>query len=371
MNQTIYLDNAATTPLSPEVLEAMMPYMKEQFGNPSSAYVLGRRTRSAIEAARRSVASMLGVKNSTIYFTSGGTESNNTAIASAVRDLGCKHIITSRIEHHAVLHTVKHYARCSFVKLTPYGEVDYTDLNAQLREQADRGIKCLVSLMHANNEIGTLLEIERVGQLCRQYGAVFHSDCVQSIGHYPIDLAGCGVHFASASGHKFHGPKGIGLLYIAEGVAASPLILGGAQERNMRAGTENVYGIIGFARALEIAMSNFEQDSKHIKGLKEQLRTGLKETVPDLVIHSPDHSLYTVLSVGFPDKDLLTTFFDMAGICVSGGSACSSGDDAPSHVMAALNKTDFATVRFSFSKYNSPAEIDKTIDVVKNLFHVV
>lgn len=376
MDKIIYLDNAATTALSPEVLEAMLPYLQEQFGNPSSAYSLGRKTRSAIEAARRTVASLLDVKPNTIYFTSGGTESNNTAIASAVRDLGCTHIITSPIEHHAVLHTVAHYSNTenvpySLVKLTPNGEVDYNDLEAALREQTDQGNKCLVSLMHANNETGALLEMERVGRICRHYGAVFHSDCVQSIGHYPINLAESGVHFASAASHKFHGPKGAGLLYIVEGVAASPLLLGGAQERNMRAGTENVYGIVGFAKALELSMKNFAQDSIHIISLKEQLKTGLSQAIPEVTFHSPEHSLYTVLSVGFPDKYMLTTFFDMAGVCVSGGSACSSRDSSPSHVMAALNRTNYTTVRFSFSKYNTCAEIDKTIDVVKSLFHVV
>lgn len=377
MDKIIYLDNAATTALSPEVLEAMLPYMQEQFGNPSSTYSYGRTTRSAIERARRSVAQILGVKATSIYFTSGGTESNNTAIASAVRDLGCTHIITSPIEHHAVLHTVEHYSKAkgilySFVRLTADGEVDYKDLENQLAEQAKDGKKCLVSLMHANNETGALLNIERVGDLCRTHGAIFHSDCVQSIGHYPIDLAECGVHFASAAGHKFHGPKGTGILYVAENVYAAPLIYGGGQERNMRAGTENVYGIVGFAKALELAMAHYGPERAHITALKEQLKRQLLETIPGVSFHSPENSLYTVLSVCFPDNgqnDMVIMQFDMSGVCVSGGSACSSGEDAASHVMKALGRTACATVRFSFSKYNTSDDIEGAVEAAKVIFH--
>src|SRR5688500_12302688 len=254
----IYFDNAATTSLDKEVLEAMLPYMTSHFGNPSSIYSYGRETRLAIETARKTVAKLLNANPGEIFFTSGGTESNNTAIASSIRDLGCEHIITSPIEHHAVLHTVEHFdhtdtVSTSFVKILPDGHVDIQDLEQQL---ASIKKKCLVSLMHANNEIGNILDINTVGTLCKKYKAIFHSDCVQTVGHYPIDLRKTPVHFISAAGHKFHGPKGIGILYVNENVKIKPLIFGGGQERNLRAGTENLYGIIGFAKALEMATAN-------------------------------------------------------------------------------------------------------------------
>ena len=277
----IYFDNAATTALDKEVLEAMLPYLTTHFGNPSSIYSYGRETRLAIETARKSVAKLLNAHPGEIFFTSGGTESNNTAIAAAVHDLGCRHIISSPIEHHAVLHTVEHYGAgdvsCSFVKLLPNGHIDLQDLEEQLSSCEDR---CLVTLMHANNEIGNLLDINSVGNLCKRYNAIFHSDCVQTVGHYPLDLRKTPVHFISGSGHKFHGPKGAGLLYINDNVKIHPFILGGSQERNMRAGTENVYGIVGFAKALEMAMADHEKDHAYIQSLKtymiEKLRKNIK-----------------------------------------------------------------------------------------------
>ena len=376
MEQIIYLDNAATTSLDSKVLDAMLPYMQQQFGNPSSAYSLGRNTKTAIEAARKNVAGILGVKPSTLFFTSGGTESNNTAIASAVNELGCTHIITSAIEHHAVLHTVEHYCHSknitfSFVNLTEAGEVDYKDLKKRLSLQSSQGKKCLVSLMHANNEIGTLLDIALVGSLCREHGALFHSDCVQTIGHYPINLKEYGVHFASAAGHKFHGPKGTGLLYVSDEIKAYPLIFGGSQERKMRAGTENVYGIVGFAKALELATAGFDSDSEYIVGLKNFMKEELSRAIPGMSFNNPDNSLYTVLSACFPkneQSDFLVTLFDMKGVCVSGGSACSSGDGG-SHVIKALGKSDAcATIRFSFSKHNTREEISKVVGMAASIF---
>ncbi|HVG15658.1 MAG TPA: cysteine desulfurase family protein, partial [Chitinophagaceae bacterium] len=271
--ERIYLDNAATTPLDKEVLDAMLPYLNTHFGNPSSIYSYGRETRLAIETARKSVAKILGAKPGEIFFTSGGTESNNTAITAAVRDLGCTHIITSAIEHHAVLHTVEHLQKSgvitlSYVELFENGGVNYDDLEKQLSELSKEGKKCLVSLMHANNEIGTLLDLAKAGAICEKYEALFHSDCVQTVGHYPIDLQGLNVQFISAAGHKFHGPKGVGVLYVKEGVQIQPFIFGGGQERNMRAGTENVYGIVGFAKALQIAERDYQKDSAYIKALK-------------------------------------------------------------------------------------------------------
>ena len=373
----IYFDNAATTALDPEVLEAMMPYLTQHFGNPSSIYSYGRETRLAIETARKTVAKLLGVQPRNIFFTSGGTESDNTAIAASIRDLGCNHIITSPIEHHAVLHTAEHYCACdeitsSFVNLTETGAIDYTDLENQLKQYTEAGNKCLVTLMHANNEIGVLLSIKKVGELCKTYGAIFHSDCVQTIGHYPVDLSRIHVHFVSAAGHKFHGPKGVGVLYVSDDVHIKPFIFGGGQERNMRAGTENVYGIVGFAKALEIAMRDYEKHSTYIKDIKAYMKKSLQENIPGVSFNDTPDSLYTVLSACFPKtekSEFLLMNLDMANICVSGGSACSSGTNIGSHVIHALHKdNDCTTIRFSFSKYNTKEEVDRVVKKLKE-FH--
>jgi cysteine desulfurase len=369
----IYFDNAATTALDPEVLGAMLPYMETHFGNPSSIYSYGRETRLAVENARKSVARLLGASPGEIFFTSGGTESNNTAIATAIRDLGCLHIISSPIEHHAVLHTVEYHGgnkdvTTSFVKLKPSGEIDLTDLESQL---ASSKVKTLVTLMHANNEIGTLLPFKKVGELCKKYDAIFHSDCVQTVGHYPMDLSQLHVHFISASGHKFHGPKGTGILYVNSEINIKPFIMGGGQERNMRAGTENVYGIVGFAKALELAMENYERESAYIRELSAYMRDRLEKNIQGLSFNSGNQSLYTVLSVCFPKNEkteFLLMNLDINNICVSGGSACSSGADIGSHVMKALNKNDdYVTLRFSFSKYNTKEEVDRVVEKVREL----
>ena len=372
----IYFDNAATTAIDPEVVEAMLPYLTTHFGNPSSIYSYGRETRLAVENARKSVASILGVRPGSIFFTSGGTESNNTAICSSIRDLSCKHIITSPIEHHAVLHTVEHYSglsgiTSSLVKLDREGRVDLNDLESQLETQAKLNKKCLVSLMHANNEIGVLLPIKKVGEICKKYDAVFHSDCVQTVGHYPINLSEINVHFISAASHKFHGPKGVGVLYVNDQIHIKPFIFGGGQERNMRAGTENVYGIVGFAKALEIAMRDYEQVSAKIEDLRSYMMKELKSAFPEVCFNNTTGSLYTVLSVGFPKtekSEFLLMNLDIANICTSGGSACSSGADIGSHVMQALNKAeDYVTIRFSFSKYNTKEEVDEVVKKIKEL----
>lgn len=377
MSHTIYFDNAATTRLNPQVLDAMLPYLTNHFGNPSSTYSIGRTTRMAIETARKSVAQLLGVKASNIYFTSGGTESNNTAIIAAIRDLGCTCIITSPIEHHAVLHTVEYYGiqhqlPVLYVALTADGGIDYNDLEQQLKEQTSQGHKCLVSLMHANNEIGSLLNIKSVGALCEQHGAIFHSDCVQTVGHYPLNLSEIGVHFVSGAGHKFHGPKGVGILYVHPSLKIQPFIYGGGQERNLRAGTENVYGIVGFAKALELAMQSYETDSQYIAGLKQYMKEALVQAMPAISFNGPEESLYTVLSVCFPKnrktEDLLF-HLDLQGVCVSGGSACSSGGGG-SHVMKALQKTnECITLRFSFSKDNTREEIDQVMAILKSVLN--
>src|SRR5687767_13847378 len=300
----IYLDNAATTSLDPEVLEAMMPYLTEKFGNPSSIYSYGRESRLAIENARKVVAKILNAHPAEIFFTSGGTESSNTAINASIRDLGCRQIITSPIEHHATLHTVEsiyHHgeAALSFVKLLPNGHIDMEDLERLL---ANSNEKCLVTLMHANNEIGNMLDIHAVGNLCKMYGAIFHSDTVQTVGHFPFDLRNTPVHFITGAGHKFHGPKGVGLLYVNENVKIKPYIHGGSQERNMRAGTENLYGIVGFAKALELATAHFKEHSQYMQDLKVYMMDCLKKNIPGATFNGDPlgRSLYTVLSVSFP-----------------------------------------------------------------------
>ena len=371
----IYLDNAATTALDKEVLDAMMPYMTSHFGNPSSIYSYGRESRLAIETARKTVAKILNAHPGEIFFTSGGTESDNMAISSAIHDLGCRHVITSPIEHHAVLHAVEHFdhddvVTSSFVKIFPDGHVDLNDLEEQLASRSER---CLVSLMHANNEIGNLLDIYAAGEICKKYNAIFHSDTVQTVGHYKLDLRSKPVHFATGAGHKFHGPKGIGILYINDNIKVNPMIFGGGQERNMRAGTENLYGIVGFAKALEIADANMENDSAYIQSLKTYMIEQLQKQIKGVQFNGDyaGKSLYTVLNVSFPktEKSEMILFnLDMQGICVSGGSACSSGADVGSHVIRAIsNNPNLVPVRFSFCKHNTKEEIDTVVAKLKDL----
>ena len=373
----IYFDNAATTSLDPEVLAVMMPFLTEKFGNPSSIYSYGRETKMAIENARKSVAKMLNATPGEVFFTSGGTESTNTAITAAIRDLGCKHIVTSPIEHHATLHTVEHMAnfglaKLSFVKLTDKGHIDLAHLEELLAGSNERS---LVTLMHANNEIGNLLKIKAVGDLCEKYGAIFHSDTVQTLGHYPIDVKKIKVHFINGAGHKFHGPKGVGILYVNENITIKPYINGGAQERNMRAGTENIYGIVGFAKALEIATARYDEDSAYVKSLKGYMAEQLTQKFPGIIFNGDTNgsSLYAVLNVSFPmteRSDMLLFNLDMAGICVSGGSACTSGANSVSHVIKAIyngHAADMVPIRFSFSRHNTKEEVDAVVEKLKEL----
>jgi cysteine desulfurase len=371
----IYFDNAATTTLDPAVLEAMLPYLTDKFGNPSSIYSYGRESRLAIENARKSVAKLLNAHPAEIFFTSGGTEASNTAILASVRDLGCTHIITSPVEHHATLHTVEHLkergeATLEYVDILPNGHVDMADLEKKLA--ASKG-KTLVSLMHANNEIGNITDIHAVGALCAKYGAIFHSDTVQTVGHYAFDLKTTPVHFITGAGHKFHGPKGVGMLYVNEKIRIQPLIHGGGQERNMRAGTENLYGIVGFARALELAMSALEQESAHIRELKSYMAMQLKAAIPGVTFNGDPFgdALYTVLNVGFPrteKSDMMLFNLDINHVCASGGSACSSGTDQGSHVIRAFaDDPDRVAVRFSFCKNNTKEEVDVVVEKLKNM----
>lgn len=373
--QRIYFDNAATTSLDPQVLEAMMPFLTERFGNPSSIYSYGRETRLAIETARKSVAKILNAHPAEIFFTSGGTESSNTAINAAIFDLGCTHIISSPVEHHATLHTVENlyhrgHASLSYVKLLPNGHVDLENLEELL---AGHDGKTLVTLMHANNEIGTLLDIHAVGNICKRYNAIFHSDTVQTVGHFPFDLRNTPVHFITGAGHKFHGPKGVGILYINENVKIKPYIHGGSQERNMRAGTENLYGIVGFAKALELATEHYEKDSAYINSLKLYMMEQVKQHIRGAAFNGDPlgKSLYTVLSVSFPktEKSEMILFnLDINNICASGGSACTSGADQGSHVIRAINNNpNQVTVRFSFSKQNTKEEVDFVIGKLKEM----
>jgi cysteine desulfurase len=371
----IYFDNAATTSLDPQVLEAMMPYMTEKFGNPSSIYSYGRESRLAIENARKSVAKILNAHPAEIFFTSGGTESTNTVFSSCVKDLGCTRIITSPLEHHATLHCAEHYdhtdeAKAFYVNVLPNGHIDLEHLENLLAASSE---KTLVSLMHANNEIGNLLDIFAVGELCKKYKALFHSDTVQTVGHYPFNLRETPVHFITGAGHKFHGPKGVGILYINENVSIKPYIHGGSQERNMRAGTENLYGIVGFAKALELATQNHIADAAHIKEIKLYMAQQLEQQVPGVHFNGDvfGDSLYTVLNASFPktEKSEMILFnLDINSICASGGSACTSGVDLGSHVIRAINNNpNLVPVRFSFCKHNTKEEVDFVVAKLKGL----
>ena len=374
----VYLDNAATTPIHPLVVEAMLPVLANQFGNPSSIHSYGREVRTVIEGARKKVAQLLNTSPSEIFFTSGGTEADNMAIRCCVHDLGVTHIITSSIEHHAVLHTAEDMEKRGLVKLSlvnvdKAGQVDFNHLERLLKVEG----KTLVSLMHANNEIGTMISIEQVGSLCRKYNAWFHSDTVQTLGHYVHDLAALPIDFITGSAHKFHGPKGVGFLYINNRVKIKPYITGGAQERNMRGGTENVYGIVGLAKSLEIAYEHIESDIKEISALKKYMMDELKASIPGVEFHGdqrPEHSLYTVLNVCFPpceNAEMLLFSLDIAGIACSAGSACSSGSNVGSHVLKGIGSDpNRPTIRFSFSRFNTKEEIDYCLEKVREPFLV-
>ncbi|MCU0450893.1 MAG: cysteine desulfurase [Bernardetiaceae bacterium] len=382
----VYFDNAATTALDPEVLEAMMPYLTEFYGNPSSIHGHGSKVRAAVEQARKKVAALLNTSPSEIFFTSGGTESDNTAIRCAVHTLGLRHAITSPLEHHAVLHTLEHLTKenglaMSLLRTDAQGQVDLEHLEQLLRSHP----RTLVSLMHGNNEVGTLTNLVAVGEICHRYGAVFHSDTVQTVGHFPLDLQKLPVHSLVGAAHKFHGPKGVGFLYLRHDTKITPFITGGSQERNMRGGTENVYGIVGLAKALEIAYRDLEAHVAHIKGLKRHFMARLRELFGDTIRFNGasgqlDDSLYTVLNVNFPASeagDMLLMQLDINQVSASGGSACSSGSNVGSHVLAALAPANpylldpaRQSVRFSFSKYNTLAEVDATLEKLATIFQL-
>jgi cysteine desulfurase len=369
----VYLDNAATTPLDPEVFEAMKPFMLEDFGNPSSTHSHGRKVRAAIESSRKAVAELLNCTPGEIIFTSGGTEADNAIITGAIKTYNIKNAISSPIEHHAVEHTLhtlekRGDIKLHFVQLDEKGHVDLAHLESLLKEFPN----ALVSLMHANNEIANLLDIEKVGELCAQYNAYFHSDTVQTMGHYKHDLKKLKVHGLTAAAHKFHGPKGIGFMYINKDKKIQPMIHGGAQERNLRGGTENTYGIIGLAKALQICYREMEEHETKINSLKQYMIDKLKAAVPGISFHGDSDnlkgSLYTVLNVSFPESEeneMMLFNLDLQGISASGGSACSSGASTGSHVLNALYPgSKRGAVRFSFSKFNTKEEIDFAVEKV-------
>lgn len=371
----VYLDNAATTPLDPEIIREVCAVMENTYGNPSSIHSHGREARTVVEKSRKAIANLLGTSPSEIFFTSSGTEADNMAIRCGIIDHNITHAITSRIEHHAVLHTFEALEKAgtiklSFVNIDEKGNIDY----AHLEELLKNNERSFVSIMHANNEVGTLSDMERIGDLCETYNAIYHCDTVQTMGHYKHDLARLKAHFVVCSAHKLHGPKGVGFLHISHRIKINPLIYGGAQERNMRGGTENIYGIVGLAKALQMAYADMEHHQEHIQSLKTYMIEQLIANIPGVQFNGEtdaDKSLYTVLNVSFPEMemaDMLLFSLDIAGISASGGSACSSGSDIGSHVLTAIGASSTRpSVRFSFSKYTTKEEIDYTVAKVKEL----
>ncbi|NOW93924.1 cysteine desulfurase family protein [Mucilaginibacter sp. SG564] len=371
----VYFDNAATTPLDPEVLKEMYKVMENHYGNPSSIHAHGREARTLIERARKTIAGLLHTSPAEIFFTSSGTEADNTAIRCGIVDHNITHAITSHIEHHAVLHTLEAMEKSGIIKLSfvdvdNKGNIDYNHLETLLKNNE----RSFVSIMHANNEIGTLSDMIRIGDLCEAYNAIYHCDTVQTMGHYEHDLSKLKAHFLVCAGHKLHGPKGVGFLHVNHRIKIKPFIYGGAQERNMRGGTENIYGIVGLAKALELAYSEMEQHRNHIQDLKTYMMGKLTDQIPGISFNGetdPEKSLYTVLNVAFPEMemgDMLLFNLDIAGISASGGSACSSGTDIGSHVLTAINASSSRpSVRFSFSKYSTKEEVDYVVAKVREL----
>jgi len=375
----VYLDNAATTPLAPEVAEVMIPILQSEFGNPSSTHYFGRQAKAHIENSRRTVAKLLNCSASEIIFTSGGTEADNMALFTAVQELGVERIISSTIEHHAVGHTIEHLAisngiEACWLKLDSKGHISLSELESLLKD----GKKTLVSLMHANNEIGTLIPIHDVSALCRKYGAYFHSDTVQTMAHYAFDLKTLDIDFITCAAHKFHGPKGVGFLYTNKNIPLKSFIHGGSQERGLRGGTENVYGIVGLAKALELANEHMEEHQIHVQELKTYMIGELKKLFADVTFHGdtdPSKSLYTVLNVCLPSTPkagMLLFTLDLKGVACSGGSACTSGATKGSHVLEGINAdVTRPNARFSFSRYTTKVEIDFAIEQLASVYEKV
>ncbi len=371
----VYLDNAATTSLRPEVIAEMIKVLSEEYGNPSSTYAVGRSARSLIEASRKSIAKQLNASSSEIIFISCGTEANNWIIRSAVRDLQIKRIITSKMEHHAVLYAAKQMQKeydvdLEFVNILPNSEIDYAHLEQLLADE----VPTLVSLMHVNNEVGTELDLKRVADLCQKHQALFHCDTVQSVGKTEIDLKEIPVDFIVASAHKFHGPKGIGFAFIRKNNVLKPMIFGGEQEKGMRAGTEAVHQVVGMAKAFEISYDKLDEERNHIQEIKKYCQSKLQEVYPDVKFNGNQTGFYNIVNVLLPmseEKASMMLFqLDMKGIAVSRGSACQSGSQKPSHVLSEfLNETDLRkpSLRVSFSHETTREDIDLLIDVLQSV----
>ncbi|WP_203258241.1 cysteine desulfurase family protein [Hyunsoonleella ulvae] len=377
--QQVYFDNAATTQMREEVVSAMTDVLKNVYGNPSSSYGLGRSSKSLIENSRKTIAKLLNVSASEIIFTSGGTEADNLALRCAVRDLGVTHIITSKIEHHAVLHTIEALQKefnidVTFLHLDKYGTIDYEQLEMLLKTNTN----VLVSLMYVNNEIGNVLDLKRVADLCETNNALFHTDAVQAIGHYNIDLKAIKIDFLAASAHKFHGPKGVGFIYINKHNIVKPLIFGGEQERGLRAGTESVHNIVGLEKAMVMAYEKLESEMTYIKSLKSYFISRIKADIPDVVFNGlsndMDRSTYTLANVRLPIPKQKSAMFlfqlDLKGIACSRGSACQSGSNQKSHVLTEIlsaEDLEKPSLRFSFSIYNTKEEVDYVVSVLKHM----
>ncbi|TDE53003.1 cysteine desulfurase family protein [Flavobacterium sp. GT3P67] len=371
----VYLDNASTTAIRAEVIQEMTKVMTEDYGNPSSTHSLGRAAKSILELSRKSIAKNLNATAQEIIFTSCGTEANNWILRSAVKDLQVKRIITSKIEHHAVLYTAlvleKEFdIQIDYVDVKPNGEIDITHLVELLSQEK----KTLVSLMHVNNETGTVLDLERIGRICQEHNVLFHSDTVQSIGKAAIDLQTIPVDFIVASAHKFHGPKGVGFAFIRKNSGLQPLFFGGEQEKGLRAGTEALHQIAGMAKALEVSYTNLETEQNHIAELKNYLIAQLKIEFPEFKINGNPDGFYTVLNVLLPFAEAKTAMIlfhlDMKGIAVSRGSACQSGSIKPSHVLAemlSIEDLKKPSLRISFSHFNTKEDIDLLIEALKSI----
>ena len=377
MGRRVFLDNASTTPMHQEIIDMMSDMMKSTFANPSSVHSSGREAKVIIENARKTIADLLNTSPGSIFFTSGGTEADNMAIRSTIQDYNIQHVVTSKIAHHAVLYPLQDLENKNIIKIT-YVDIDNDGIISlsHLKDILKNNSRTFVSIMHANNEIGTIQDIKKIGEICNDYNAIFHSDTVQTIGHYPFNMEDLNVHFMAASAHKFHGPKGVGFIYISDKIKISPLLRGGGQERNMRAGTENVCSIAGLSMAMQIAYKNLEEETNYIKGLKKHMIKRLKTELNDVQFYAKctdlENSLYTVLSCHFPETDIsemLIFNLDILGISCSGGSACNSGVSKGSHVLKEVfPDSKRPGIRFSFSKYNTKDDVDFTITKLKELF---
>ena len=375
----VYFDNAATTPLDKKVLEKMLPYMEQGYGNPSSIHKKGREIKSAIEKSRSKIAELLSCEPGEIFFTSGGTEADNMFLINTVIEKNIDTLITTKLEHHAVLHCCDYLSKVNktkirFVETNEKGDINYQDFEDALKSNK----RSLVSLMHGNNEIGNINNLKKISKICTQHNAILHSDTVQTIGHYKIDLNDINIDGIVGSAHKFHGPKGVGFLYLNNKHKISPYIHGGSQERNMRGGTENVYGIIGLAEALKISCEEMDEHKEKIVSVKRKMIELLKNNIDGIKFNglsdNLEKSLYTVLNVSIPgidDQQMFLFNLDMNNIAASGGSACSSGSDIGSHVLAEIKKYDgHSSIRFSFNKYNSIEEVEYVVDKILEIIKI-